>query len=112
MAKHIHRKLTPRERARSKRARAAFDADKDRIVAKGQALFERYERLQDTLRSLKAEREAQGVSLGELERRTGISKTSLSRLENNPSPNPTIGTLLRIAEALGRELHVTLKPAA
>lgn len=108
MAKRIYRKLTPEERERSRRAYEAAEADKDWIIAQGQRFFERHERLLDTLRALKAEREAQGVSLSELEQRTGIKKSTLSRLENDRNPNPTINTLMRIAEALGREITIQL----
>lgn len=86
--------------------------EKGRLIAVGQSMRERHDRLHETLAALKIEREAQGISLAELERRTGISKGRLSRLENDPAPNPTIGTLSRIAAALGREVHVNLKPAA
>ena len=40
-----------------------------------------------------------GVSLSELESRTGITKSSLSRLENSAAPNPTLITLHRYASA-------------
>jgi len=108
MAKHTYRKLTPKERARSRRAREAFEADKADILAKGQEIFERHERLLGALRMLKSVREAQGVSLSQLAERTGIAKSALSRLENDPHPNPTVNTLMRIASALGHEITIRL----
>ena len=53
---------------------------------------------------LRQARLAAGVSLGDLAERTGMSKPSLSRLENSAAPNPTVVTLLRYARALGVEL--------
>ena len=112
MAKHIRRKLTASQRAQVRKARVALDSEKPALVAQGRRVFERQGRLRDTVRALKAEREAQGVSLTELAKRTGMTKATLSRLENDPSPNPTIATLSRIAEALGRQIRIDLEPAA
>jgi DNA-binding Xre family transcriptional regulator len=111
MAKHIHRKLTPAELERSKKVRAAIEQELPELMAKGQAIFERHERLQRTLAALKAERERQGVSLAEMERRTGITKSALSRLENDPNPNPTVATLDRIANALQKAIVIDLVAA-
>ncbi len=55
----------------------------------------------DIVRQLREAREAAGVSLAELEQRTGIRKSVRSRLENSKAPNPTLATLQRYCEALG-----------
>lgn len=65
-------------------------------------------KLADVMQLLKAARERDGVSLRELEERTGMSRGSLSRLESGQG-NPTIATLQRIAEAIGREVLITVK---
>lgn len=65
-------------------------------------------KLADVMQLLKTAREADGISLRQLEERTGMSRGSLSRLENGQG-NPTIATLQRIAEAIGRELLITVK---
>jgi len=57
---------------------------------------------------LRAARETAGVSLNELEIRTGIQKSSLSRLENSAAPNPTMLTLHRYAVAIGLSLKIDL----
>jgi len=54
-------------------------------------------------------REAAGISLAELEQRTGIRKSVLSRLENSKAPNPTLATLQRYAEALGARVAFSLE---
>ncbi len=46
---------------------------------------------------LKSERKSQGLSLADVEEKTGISRAALSRLENVADANPTVGTLQRIA---------------
>lgn len=65
-------------------------------------------KLTQVVQRLRAEREAQGLSLGDLHDASGITQGRLSRLENGVEINPTIGTLDRIAEALGLRLVVTV----
>ena len=57
---------------------------------------------------LKAERLRQGLSLSDVEARTGIERPNLSRLENEAKANPTVSTLTRYAEALGKKLLIVL----
>lgn len=45
-------------------------------------------------------RQIKGLSLPDLAERAGISKGYLSQLENEAEPNPSIGILARIADAL------------
>lgn len=49
-------------------------------------------------------------ALTELEARTGIRKSVLSRLENSKAPIPTLATLQRYAFAIGVPLEVSLQP--
>lgn len=56
---------------------------------------------------LKKAREAAGVTLATLSKRTGMDKATLSRLENGRQPNPTVDTLWRYARAVGRRLVLT-----
>jgi DNA-binding Xre family transcriptional regulator len=57
---------------------------------------------------LRKERERQGVSLGRLSELTGIDKAALSRLETGANANPTVDTLERYAQALGKHIVCTL----
>jgi HTH-type transcriptional regulator / antitoxin HipB len=59
----------------------------------------------------KAERESQGLTLAEVAERMGIDPPALSRLETGKMLNPTLATLHKWAEALGRKLDVDLSPA-
>ncbi len=45
------------------------------------------------------------ISQAELARRTGISQPNISRIENGQY-NPTVGTLKKLADGLGRELKI------
>jgi transcriptional regulator with XRE-family HTH domain len=77
-------------------------------VINGRLVRQRHIRLREAVRALKATRESLGLSLGDIKARTGIEKGNLSRLENAPNPNPTIDTLTRYADAVGKELVITL----
>lgn len=57
---------------------------------------------------LRAAREEQSVSLGELQEETGMTRGRLSRIENGIESNLTIDTLDRIAQALGLRILVTV----
>jgi DNA-binding Xre family transcriptional regulator len=112
MAKLSTKRLTPEQIAKVKRDRELLKEELPELLALGRRIFERHERLREALRALRAERKARGVSLAELARRTGIAKASLSRLENDPAANPTIGTLDRIAAALGKKILIQLEDDA
>nr|WP_316639239.1 XRE family transcriptional regulator [uncultured Roseateles sp.] len=64
--------------------------------------------------TLQALRQAQGLSLDELSRRAGVSKSMLSQIERNQA-NPTVAVVWRLANALRVELSELLggeRPAA
>jgi DNA-binding Xre family transcriptional regulator len=82
--------------------------ERDAIKRKGRAVKSRHDRLRDIVQVLKAERQRRGLSLAEIGERAGIGKSNLSRLENDPDPNPTVDTLLRYAEALGCTIRIAL----
>jgi len=52
--------------------------------------------------ALKTAREDLGLSLADIKSSTGLEKSNLSRLENDPLANPTIDTLYRYTEAVGK----------
>lgn len=94
---------------RLKRDAGRIDREEgDAIRRKGRAVKTRHDRLCDIVRVLKAERERLGLSLAEIGERSGIGKSNLSRLENDPNPNPTMDTVLRYADALGCGIHIAL----
>ncbi|MEM1304673.1 MAG: helix-turn-helix transcriptional regulator [Planctomycetota bacterium] len=61
---------------------------------------------------LKAAREARGLSLADLKARTGMTRESISRLENHEEPNPQLSTLVRLASAIGVTLTVSVEDPA
>lgn len=58
---------------------------------------------------LRTERHNQGLSLSDVERRTGIGRAAICRLENLVDANPTIATLEKMAAALGKRLVIALE---
>jgi predicted transcriptional regulator len=112
-AKRVHRPFTPEEARRWQLAKEETELDKEQILAEGRKLKASHHRathaIRDAFKILKAERQAQGLSLSDVEQRTGIGRAALSRLENETEPNPTVTTLTRYAEALGKTLVVTFR---
>jgi transcriptional regulator with XRE-family HTH domain/Zn-dependent peptidase ImmA (M78 family) len=58
---------------------------------------------------LRASREARGISLREMERRSGINSGYLSQLERNEIAQPTPSVLNRIAEPYGEPVEVLME---
>ena len=110
MAKEItrDRKLTPEEAAKYRRIREEVELEKPEIIAKAQrARCEaRRQQLAAIMQKLKAAREAKGLSLADIYERTGMDRSALSKLENVTNENPTIDTLLRYAEVVGKRLQI------
>ncbi len=52
-----------------------------------------------------------GLSLADVNDRSGIDRGTLSKLENDEDPNVTMNTLIRYAEALGKVILVQLDDA-
>jgi hypothetical protein len=112
-AKRIRRGLTSEEALRLQGAQEETEREKEDILAEGRRVKAAHNRVKaavrDALKMLKAEREAQGLSLSDVEQRTGIGRSALSRLENETEPNPTVVTLTRYADALGKKLVVSFE---
>jgi len=111
-AKHVRRELTDSERARVTEARRLIQQDETEIRSLAKKYKNEYDTqratLQEAVQLLKAERVRQGLSLADVQERTGIERPNLSRLENDAEANPTVATLSRYAEALGKKLVIAL----
>lgn len=64
----------------------------------------------EVLAQLLEEKERQQLSLSDLEDRTGIGRSNLSRLWNQADPKVTLETVERIAAALHCKLQIILEP--
>lgn len=102
------RRLTPEEAHKYKVVREQVEQELPDLIARHHA---RLGQLQEVLKQLKAAREAKGLSLADLTEITGMDRSALSKLETGQRPNPTLETLERYAEAVGKRLVVTLTDA-
>jgi DNA-binding Xre family transcriptional regulator len=65
----------------------------------------------EAIARLRQQREEQGLSLADMEARTGMTRANICRLENERR-NVQLRTLERYARALGCRLEVNLVPAS
>ena len=112
-ANRLQLELTPEQKATIDKVRRTLDqGEKAEIVELAKRLRSAKRReaatLEETLKVLKQEREAQGISLAAMEERTGMAKSNLSKLENAVDANSTVATLVNYADALGKKLVITL----
>lgn len=114
-SKHVHKQLnwTAEDRARHQAIRERFKnrpsvqelIDTQEIAGDFTTQGEYLEMVR-AVAVLKQQREAAGLSLAEVSRRSGIDAAALSRLENGRNQNPTLETLGRYARALGKRLTI------
>lgn len=102
------RKLTPDEAASVRAVRAKIREELPELTRRHEERTDALDRLRDLLMRLKAARERQGLSLGDVSERTGMDRSALSKLETGLRANPTVETLVRYAEAVGKRLEVRL----
>jgi len=114
-AKRVTCTLSDAERSRLRDLRVQIEVEKEEIIAAGRrhkapqdAQDAAAARLRDVMRLLLAERTRQGLSLADVQARTGIARSALSRLETDAHANPTLATVTRYADALGKELQILL----
>ena len=114
MAKIPKLVLNAEQKAIIEQVRRQALIDRPEIMEEGRRILAADEisgvQLRSAFQLLKAIRKNQGTSLGTVAERTGITKASLSRLENNPDLNVTLTTVTRVAEALGCDLRITVAP--
>ena len=70
------------------------------------------DQLHELLRQLKAAREEKGLSLSQLTELTGMDRSAISKLESGKRSNPSIETLVRYADALGKQVLVEVSDIA
>jgi len=105
-------KLPPDKLARLRESKRWVQENRDELDRIAAAQSAELDALESALRALKAARLRKGLSLGEVAARSGIDKANLSRLENDPHPNPTWSTLSRLAAAIGARLDIIVHDAA
>ncbi len=106
-----NRRLTPEEAARYKAVSNRVAEELPNLIVRHEERMASLDQLEALLRQLKAAREAKGLSLADLTDLTGMDRSALSKLETGQRPNPTVETLVRYAEAVGKRLVVSLAEA-
>ena len=102
------RRLSPEETAKYKAIREQVQTELPDLIARHHERMAALDQLDGLLRQLKAAREAKGLSLSDLTELTGMDASALSKLETGQRANPTVETLVRYAEAVGKRLVVSL----
>jgi DNA-binding XRE family transcriptional regulator len=105
------RRLTPEEAAKYKAVREQVAQELPQLIGRHHVRMAALDQLDELLKQLKAAREAKGLSLADLTELTGMDRSALSKLENGQRANPTVETLVRYAEAVGKRLVVSLTDA-
>jgi DNA-binding XRE family transcriptional regulator len=106
-----NRKLTPEEAAKYKAIREQVAKELPDLIVRHHGRMASLDQLRELLVQLKAAREAKGLSLSDLTEFTGMDRSALSKLETGQRANPTVETLVRYAEAVGKRLVVSLADA-
>jgi ribosome-binding protein aMBF1 (putative translation factor) len=104
-------RLTPEEAAKYRAIRKQVSAELPDLVARHHERMATLDRFQEVVEQLKAAREARGLSLADLTELTGMDRSAISKLETGQRENPTVDTLVRYAEAVGKRLVVSLADA-
>ena len=110
--RRIYRAATPEEQEEHRRVRAQIAEELPVLRQLGKDLLaealEAGGDLQHILAFLKKERIKKGLSLAEIEVRTGLEQATLAALEHNSDANPTIDALTRYADAVGKKVKIIL----
>src|SRR4051812_45627979 len=105
------RRLTPEEAAKYKTIRQQVAHELPELIARHEDRMAKLDQLNELFGQLKAAREAKGLSLSDLTEMTGMDRSALSKLESGQRANPTVDTLIRYADAVGKRLVVSLTDA-
>jgi predicted transcriptional regulator len=106
-----NRYLTDEEAEKYKKVRAAVAGELPELVARHTERMASLDQLDKLCEQLKAAREAKGLSLADVTELTGMDRSALSKLETGQRANPTVETLVRYAEAVGKRVVVSLTDA-
>lgn len=111
--RRVRMELTSSQQEALAKADVDVERERHRIDAKGKEARQKHDtRVQHIASLLRDAREAAGLSLTELAERTGITRQAISRIESGENRNPTLSTIVRLAEALNKEWVIELQDVA
>ena len=112
LRRRISRRMTDEERTRHREIREQVASELPELMEQGRKAKAEHDvraaRLRGAVAELRSAREELGLSLSDIRDRTGIERSTLSRLENDEDANPTVATLDRHASAVGKEILIAL----
>ena len=103
-----NRRLTAEESAKYREVRERVAEELPELIVRHHQRLSAFDQLGELLKQLKVAREERGLSLSDLTDLTGMDRSAISKLETGQRPNPTVETLVRYAEAVGKHLVVSL----
>jgi len=103
-----NRRLSPEEAAKYREIREQVAEELPELITRHDERLVALDQLAELVQQLKAAREEKGLSLSDLTRLTGMDRSALSKLETGQRLNPTVETLVRYADAVGKRLVVAL----
>ena len=102
------RRLSPEDAAKYREIREQIAGELSELSSRHHDRMAAYDQFAELLRQLRQAREEKSLSLAELTELTGMDRSALSKLESGQRPNPTLDTLIRYAEAVGKRLVFSL----
>ena len=103
-----NRRLSAEESAKYRDVRERVAEELPKLIARHHERVSAINQLGELLKQLRIAREERGLSLSDLTDLTGMDRSAISKLETGQRPNPTVETLVRYAEAVGKHLVVSL----
>lgn len=105
--------LTAAQRTAMARVDAEVDAERDWIERKSVEAKRKHDAQVERLAlELRTARQSAGLSLTQLAERTGMTRQAIARIESAENRNPTVSTIVRLAEALNKECVIELHDVA
>jgi DNA-binding XRE family transcriptional regulator len=101
-------RLSAEESAKYRDVRERVAEELPELIARHHERVSALDQLGELLKQLRIAREERGLSLSDLTDLTGMDRSAISKLETGQRPNPTVETLVRYAEAVGKHLVVSL----
>ena len=102
------RKVTPEEAARYRQMRADIEREKPAINAEIRRQLAEQHELQVVFAELKQVRQTLGLGLTDIQQRTGIDHSTLSKLESGQGADFTLDTVRLYAQAVGKRVRLTV----
>ena len=105
------RPLTEEEAAKYRGVRAQIEQERADIEARHEERMSGLISIDATFAELRNLRKEKGLSLADLRDLTGMDRSALSKLETGERGNPTVQTMVRYAQAVGKKVVVGLVDA-